>query len=253
MTRRWPCAPFLELGFYFQDVPYHLALTRVVGVLRSMGGSVVLVSALRGEGVRDRPFSSSWTGLEEEHPGAETLEPWSVDPDRRVTRVALEGGTRVVPRSQEVVAVIETAEETSVHPIALWLDGSVFSLPTPRGAVAARARLRRAEAAQRALIERLDPSYSGITVYCALPTPAALLREGRAFGVHGLYVSSKFTTTEHATRLRELEGRSELERVGSGWRVSPSSLLPEGAASTADLALELTAAITARARLARPR
>lgn len=219
---RRPGSPFLELGCYFDGLPYHQAVRRVV---ERLGMRPRAVQVERGAGLRDRPFARILETPLVERPGSE-LGAVMADPDLRVTRVEVEDGLGVVAGAQEIVAVLGARTPTLFHPVAVWTDGQAFSRP-PGEEAAMRDAAGRAFRKLRQLVERVEPTYASLTLLSGLPAPLDLARGAPA--PCDLFLSEPLLGLAEAKALFGPSG-AKVEAMHGGVHVSAGGFNREGRA-----------------------
>ncbi len=224
-----PDPPFLELNFYFADLPETDAFSRLIKALVGMGAQFTGEGyAHRGMDMRDTPFAA----ITDEHfesisiAGSTDLEQCLADPNSRLLQVYMYDATGVVHANAEIVTYLSVSPEAALtdrHPLAIWTEGWLFS-----GPLAFRKQyMKRAEEVGRqiyqrfrSLVEILHPTYAAITCEWSLECLTDLRRDPRSYAFRDFFISRTYFGTPKLTRIQSLLSGAYIEPVGDGLYIS---------------------------------
>ena len=239
-------APFLELGFYFQDLADADAFTRVAHVLLARGSTFLAARGWRGPGRRTRPFESirdkAYGDLTAQ---AEQLETVLTDPDLRVMELTFNHVVGISKAPEQLGYFGVFSEEASLldqHPIKILAEGGAFSgLHEPeRG----RAPGRRTYEVFRELVETLAPSYASITVEAPVECPTDLHRDPRTHAFMDFFVNERFIGSNDLAAVARLYEGAYQQRIGEGLYVSTYQYWnPDGVSLNSNKASRLSAEV----------
>jgi hypothetical protein len=227
MTRLPSGGPFLELNFFWADVPLDEAFSCLVRTLLSFGavfrrGGVVVrrphwgpASQASAEDVREVGILSIGD-----------VEGYARNPEWALSAVYMERATATTSGVAEVVTRGTITREAALHdpcPLTIYTEGQwtdAWAHETKAGERQARTTGRRAKERFCALAASTRPSYASITVENTLPTPWALRQapDGHAFG--DFFVDTNFIGQANAEHLLRVYADAYSEPVGSGLYIS---------------------------------
>ena len=134
-SMKGPEAPFLEVNFYFADIPDAAAFVRVLAALTSEGAQFIGNGLVhRVPQINLRPFggitdeSSEWVPIA----SLQEAEAHATAVDTRLVQVDMTGASTALRRGRELVAYVDISPEAAAvdhHPIAIWSTGTLLSGP----------------------------------------------------------------------------------------------------------------------------
>jgi hypothetical protein len=236
--------PFLELGFYFANIPESDAFTQLVTALIGNGAKLTgEASARRGAGFKDMAFASiSDSPLPEPlTTDVSTIMRSLTDPDVRIIEVYMHGATGLTLNTAEIVTYLSISREavrTDKHPMAILTEGELFS-GTLRHDFPQRARKAGMQVYHRffALIEALQPAYAAITVENPLECPTDLRRDPRSLAFCDFFLSRAYIGASKLRTIQTLFTGAFIEPMGDGLYIScTEEFNPEGRSLDAEYA-----------------
>jgi hypothetical protein len=227
MTRLPTGGPFLELNFFWAEVPLDEAFSRLVHALLRFG------AVFRRGGLvvrRDYPGPPSDVTVEAVRDvniaGIEDVDRYVADPNWALSTVYMEGATATTSGVAEVVGRGTISAEAALHdpcPLTIYTEGQwtdAWAQETKAGERWARTTGRRAKERFCALAASTGPSYGAITVANSLPTPWALRQTADAYAFRDFYIDVNFIGDAEATHLLSVFADAYSEPVGSGIYIS---------------------------------
>lgn len=231
-----PAPPFLELGFYFANIPEADAFTHLVTALIGNGAKLTgEASVRRGVGVKDMAFSSITDSPLPEPltTDVSTIMQSLTDPDVRIIEVYMDGAIGLTLNTAEILTYLSISPEavrTDKHPLAILTEGEVFS-GTLRQEFPQRARKAGKQVYHRfcALIEALQPAYAAITVENTLECPTDLRRDPRSLSFCDFFVSRAYIGASKLRTIQTFFSGAFIEPMGDGLYIScTKEFNPEG-------------------------
>jgi hypothetical protein len=222
-----PNPPFLELGFYFANIPEADAFARLITTLLSLGATFTGEASMhRGIGIREKPFASITDAPLPELVtlDAATLMRSLVDPDIRLIEVYLDGAIGVARNAAEIVSYVSVSPEAAHadrHPLAILTEAEIFS-GSLRQRFARRARRAGRQVYQRlrALVEATRPAYAAITVEFPLQCPTDLRRDPRSLAFRDFFVSGTYIGAPNLAVAKNLFAGAFVEPLTDGLYIS---------------------------------
>lgn len=231
-----PEAPFLEVNFYFADIPDAVAFVRVLAALTSEGAQFIGTGLIhRGPQINLRPFGGINDELSESVRSSESVliaslqeaEAYAMAANTRLVQVDMTRASTALHRGREIVGYVSISPEAAAvdhHPIAIWSTGTPFDGPVENK----QERRQRQQFGTRVyrrflnLIRRLEPSYAALTVEYALECPTDLRRDPRSLAFDDFYVSATYLGAQRTAQVLALFPRAYREAVSDGWYISCS-------------------------------
>lgn len=236
--------PFLELGFYFANIPEADAFAHLVTALIGNGAKLTgEASARRGAGVKDMSFASINDSPLPEPLTADvsTIMRYLTDPDVRIIEVYMGGAIGITVNTAEILTYLSISPEavrTDKHPIAILTEGELFS-GTLRHEFSQSARKAGMQVYHSfcALIEALQPAYAAITVENPLECPTDLRRDPRSLAFCDFFVSRAYIGALKLRIIQTFFQGAFIESMGDGIYIScTEEFNPEGRSLDAEYA-----------------
>jgi len=229
---RYPVPPFLEMSFYFADIPDAAAFKRVLGALVSEGARFTGSGTVhRGAGVRHRPFAGITDQQLEsvEIANLQEAEFYATADDMRLVQVGMADASAARRGGREIVNYVSISPEAAAsdhHPIAIVSTGSLFDGPAISGRSDKSERRQRRQLGTRLyrrflkLIRALEPSYAAFTMLDVLECPTDLRRDPRSGAFTDFYFDATFLGAGRTQQVLSLFPGAYREPVAQGWYIS---------------------------------
>ena len=217
--------PFIELGFYYHNIPSHLAFKQVAQMSLSDQGQYIgkaLIS--QGQGIRDTPF----VYFQDENPqlvelSASQLDETWENPNLRLGRIYVKNVIGTVRQKVEWIQYSAVSPEASIidrHPIAIYTDGSMFDVPqqlrSEKNKQDAKTAGRRVYERFLMIVKHTQPSYAAITIEWSLECPTDLRLRPYSLIFNSCYFSKSFFAPTEINRIKEIYSGAYLIEIGEG-------------------------------------
>ena len=239
---RMPYGPFLEISFYFSNMPETAVIRLLVKSLLEQGAKFTGIGkAHSGNNINGKPFDLITCSLLHEVSISSMYDVDRVlnDQDKRLIQIQMTNVTRPNPRTVEILTFLSISPEAANydhHPITIWTEGGSFCGNFPQ--------LYRGRVTQFGnkiyhffidILGKLYPDYAAITVEWPLECPYDLHQDPRSLSFKDFYISQPFIGETEFGKIRQEFSTAYQEVVANGVYISGYKYLnPSGIEITPD-------------------
>jgi hypothetical protein len=198
--------PFLELNFYFHDVPEHIAFRHFVNALIELGAEFTGEALAHIGPDADAPFGFPHDWPREIINNSDT---------RPVSVYMVNAGGLGTPEIEHVgyVGISRAAAESDRHPIGIDTDGKPFA---DDNRIRAESIGDKAYKRFLALVEATHPAYAAITLEHGLKCPADLRLSSSRHDFSDFFLDESYIGAENLMAILQLYGEAYVKEIGDG-------------------------------------
>lgn len=205
---RFPNLPQLEFGLYFADYTGDESMRRVFRYLLATGGEATGAVNTHADTPRIARFASIY-----DYPLTECtvdsireIEELMESTNARVVQVEFRNAIRLIRKSPEILTQSCISQESIAndhHPVAIWLDGSVFFRPPGKTTKSEKKFGKKVYSRFRKLVLGTNPSYAAMTIESGLKCPTDLRNDKKSIAFLDFYVSADFIGRDGIAMIRD--------------------------------------------------
>jgi hypothetical protein len=222
-----PAGPFVELSFYFSDMPESSVMRLMVKSLLDRDAEFAGVGNVhQGEGIKEKPYAGIMESLlnEVRISSMDELDRILDDQNSRLVQIIMNRATGVNLHTSEILTFTSISPEAAIHdqhPIAIWTEGDLFSGTFIRH-ITNQAKKFGKQIYQRfiELLPELNPAYAAITSEWGLECPFDLRHDPRSISFIDFYVSRSFIGSDGIESIRKRLSNYYQEVIADGIYIS---------------------------------